>query len=316
MIHLFIDACVYIRGIMQPHNGFELTELQRLASQVRAGKALLLLPEVTGLELSKEWLNLHGKIDREIVQVKNSIRATFQGDKKKKPWNELGDIAGDIMRFLDQLAREKKNRAVTYHKAIMEIHHSTGVKTVPLTSDILLSTKRRLISDRMPRRDENSRNPESDMLIIESLAGYFGQANDDRAKLIFASVNPPDFALAYGSNDDEPPYCLHPYLAEALAPVSIYVSTFKELADEVDTPGSIPQPDKVQIERALERERAKPPPAREAEAVESLRNLNAIMYGLIRQQLQAEYGSGQVFETPLPSAEETKTPQPPFGAHE
>lgn len=212
MVYVFIDTNIYLRVISQGKDGCERSYFDNLALLVKAGEICLLAPEVVELEIEAKWRRFINQMVDEIAkQIKQLEDARWE--------SEVDDVRiSGIKHFQSEVEKKKKNAKVN-HAAVMQL--LTHAVRIPLTSEIVLSAKKRQISQKMPRKGNSS---DQDALIIESLAAYFSRHAGSGCVLYFCSENSKDFA-------DEPVDAkspkIHSLLRGAL-PESVYCRNLEQ----------------------------------------------------------------------------------------
>lgn len=202
MIYVFLDTSIWIRGYTQGLPGCEMEHFAALKKQVESRDVTLLVPEVIELELEKNWLAFPKILSDKIGELSKAIK------ELKTPWNEITDIKNSVTSYLGQQRTKMEKEATDRYPKLAELLSLPAVKRLPLTTEIMLSLKRRCIAGKM-RHPE--RKQESDYLIIETLATFFASAGDPKAILYFCSENTADFGLEL-----EKKWTLHPDLKDGL----------------------------------------------------------------------------------------------------
>lgn len=242
MLYVFADANIFVRIITQGRPGCEASHFDDLTTLAEGGVVRVLVPEVLLLELEKQFRLLPRQFESHCDKLTNSVTKATEN-----VWNEIDALKGSL---LDVIAEYKKAKVGDCGKTatrIMGFLRSASVKFIPLTHDIWLNAQKRLIAARLPQPKKSSNQ---DAAIVESLAHFFREANDDQATLIFCSENDQDFAVECGDTGKDRVFALDPLIQSDLPP-STYCVSLEMALRFARGYESLPRIDDAQLQRAI-----------------------------------------------------------------
>jgi PIN domain/Sigma-70, region 4 len=242
MIYAFIDTNIWVRVLSQGRPGCELEYLDNFHKLCLEKKAVFLLPEIIELELEKQWREFTEEMTKEIGQLQVKIENAI----KPKLWTEIEDVYASINSLLNETKQKKVEAARQSFEKIQLLFESNGTVKIPLTSELLFLGKRRLISGKMPKPDNQAHN---DATIVESLQLYFrtNPANQSD-RLCFCSENVNDFGVQTKEG-----MALHPFIKDGLAPAH-YATTLRAAIEFISSQPVISEPSAIAIAEALEQQ--------------------------------------------------------------
>jgi hypothetical protein len=254
MIFVCLDTNILVRVLSQGKAGCEIDHVKELASLHEKSKLCLLLPEVIELEFEKLHRSLAEDISGKIAAHKEAVQKIDLG-------TEIEDLGFSLQDACDKKDAEKRQNIEKHAKDMADLFSIKGVRRIPLTPEILVNGKRRMIAERMPKRPlrsgkdkEDKAERDNDALIIESLLAFFGAEKATGAQLYLCSANQKDFALEVKPENKN--YPLHPLVSDGL-PSSAGFTDLETLLKFAKEHKEIKEPTAEEIEAAKQREIAK-----------------------------------------------------------
>jgi hypothetical protein len=262
MRYAFLDTNIYIRVITQGQPGCEIECLEDLTKLIADGRIQVLLPEVVELEYTKHWHSLQDEIESGMSNLKAQLEAQLP---KMKVWNELGDVQKTLLESLPGIKDEKLKKSKENHKKVQLFLSLHSLKRIPLTNELLLATRKRVYSGRMPAAEKIDRvDRDGDVCIVESLLHFFRETKDKKAELFLCCENVADFAVELPNKKGS---ALHPMLAEELPKPTHFFTNLKSLVDVIRKDEKVEEPSPQEVQKAVEEDREKRAVLQEAAAV-------------------------------------------------
>lgn len=240
-MHVFIDTNIFIRVATQGRPGCEHEHFKNLRTLVEGGSFTLIVPEVVQLEVEKSFRSLAKELESKCDKLSASFR-----NATKSTWNEIDSIKSETLKHITKLKQSSIASCEERSKQISDFLSSSSVTSIPLTPDIVVSAKRRLIAGNMPNCKKSS---DQDALIVESLVSYFRSYESDES-LLFCTENTNDFALEIKSKELDRTFVLYPDIQETL-PKSHFSTTLFSMLSLVNGFEHLPKPSSEEIEDAL-----------------------------------------------------------------
>lgn len=208
MIYAFIDTNIFVRIATQGRPGCEQTHFDDLRTLATEGLFRLLVPEVVLLELDKCFHRLPRDIESNCDKLCDAVNKAT-----KDTWSEIDSLKVEVLNRIKDFKKTKATASKEISSDVLAFLNSEPVVTIPLSTQILLAAKRRQIAERMPNFRRSS---DQDVLIVESLASYFSDCDDEEASLMFVSENTNDFALEIVADSLERRFALDPSIQDGL----------------------------------------------------------------------------------------------------
>ena len=242
MIYAFVDTNIFVRIATQGRPGCEQKHFDDLRTLVENGTFRLLVPEVVSLEVQKNFRSLPKAVESACDKLSDAV-----GKATQDTWSEIDALKVEMQsRIMDfKQVNVKDCQGISSH--LLSFLHSEHVTPIPLTAEILVSAKRRLILGMMPNCKKSS---DQDALIVESLIQFFRSNTDDVSSIFFCTENTNDFALEVKTSGRERHFVLDPQIQKAL-PSAHFSTDLASMLAEVKGFEELPVPTSEQIENAI-----------------------------------------------------------------
>ncbi len=242
MTYAFVDTNIFIRIATQGRPGCEPNHFNDLQTLVTGDEFQLILPEVVSLEVEKGLGTLPKLVESACDKLSEAVSKATQDT-----WSEIDSLKVDVLSRINKLKQSRIKQCLEMSTQIKTFLKSNVIMNIPLTPEILVAAKRRLIVGKMPNSRKSS---DQDALIIESLVSYFRTGSRDSVNgLLFCTENTSDFAIEVKGSGLERRFVLDPKI-QADLPSTRFSTDLASMLTVVRGFEDLPAPSGAEIEHA------------------------------------------------------------------
>ena len=250
---IVLDTNILMRFVTQGTPGCEEVHWNDLLDIGKRQNVTFLVPETVALEFEKVTDDLAGQINLQYEKMRQCLPKAFAD---KTIWNEVKDTESLLLEKLGQLEEEKLNEWTKRRRQVERWIASGAITKLPLDSDIILRTKKRMISGKYPASGtaKDKRLVENDCYIIDSVIRFFETKSAKTNRLLICTENFADFGIDI---KDEHTNNVHPKLRAELPDQTRIFLSLSKLVKFFRKQENVKMPKATEVRTALDEEKAR-----------------------------------------------------------